>query len=67
MPYVSSPFRIAGSLISFYSRPEEAATNPDDPREARTCIPTAEFWLLNFSSSAQALQPADLLQQVQTT
>jgi hypothetical protein len=30
-------------------RPEEAVSNPNPPREARTSILTSEFWLLNSS------------------
>ena len=31
---------------AYEPRPEEAVSNPYDPREARTCILTSEFWLL---------------------
>jgi hypothetical protein len=32
---------------AYEPRPEEAVSNPYDPREARTCILTSDFWLLN--------------------
>jgi len=41
-------------------RPQEAVYNPNDPREARTCILDSEFWLLNSCSPEFWLLNSDL-------